>query len=159
MSYPNLLLGDVKVGDKLPGLSIEVTPSTVVLGALGSRDWRPMHHDYDFAVNRQGTENIFVNTPHNAAYFERYITDWTGPKGRLGHIVFKMRSSVFPGHTMVFDGTVEDVRTDELGCGWAKLSIELSAGGTIATTCTASVALPTTDDDNPWKRRGDHWKP
>ena len=57
MSYPNLLLGDVKVGDKLPGLSIEVTPSTVVLGALGSRDWRPMHHDYDFAVNRQGTEN------------------------------------------------------------------------------------------------------
>ena len=42
-----------------------------------------MHHDYDFAVNRNGVKNIFVNTPNQAAWFERYLTDWTGPKGRL----------------------------------------------------------------------------
>ena len=37
-------------------LSYDVTATTVVLGALASRDWRPMHHDHDFAVNRNGTQ-------------------------------------------------------------------------------------------------------
>ena len=37
-----LTLEDVKVGDTLPELRYEVTASTVVLGALGMRDWRPM---------------------------------------------------------------------------------------------------------------------
>ena len=71
---------------ELPALEYEVTATTVVLGALASRDWRPMHHDHDFAVNRNGTKDIFMNTPNLAAWFERYVTDWTGPKGRLGRI-------------------------------------------------------------------------
>ena len=97
-----LTISDVQEGQDLPELSIDVTPTTVVLGALATRDWRPMHHDKDFAQNRNGTRHIFINTPHNAAYFERYITDWTGPRGRLGKIQFRMSDSVFPGDTMVF---------------------------------------------------------
>ena len=54
----------VKSGEQLPELSIEVDVSTVVLGALATRDWRPMHHDKDFAVERNGTRHIFINTPH-----------------------------------------------------------------------------------------------
>ena len=64
--------------------SYEVTATTVVLGAIAARDCRPMHHDYDFAVNRNGVKNIFLNTPNQAAWYERYVTDWTGPHGRLG---------------------------------------------------------------------------
>ena len=30
-------------------LSYDVTATTIVLGALAARDWRPMHHDYDFS--------------------------------------------------------------------------------------------------------------
>ena len=75
---PQLLFGELKVGDRLPALRHQVTATTVVLGALASRDWRPMHHDKEFAVNRNGTPDIFINTPNNAAWFERYITDfWT----------------------------------------------------------------------------------
>ena len=70
-----------------------------------------MHHDKDFAIHRNGTKDIFMNTPNQAAWFERYITDWTGPKGRLGKIQFRMKDSVFPGDTMVFRGTVESVET------------------------------------------------
>ena len=47
---PHLLLDDVHAGDDLPALNYEVTATTVVLGALATRDWRPMHHDKDFAV-------------------------------------------------------------------------------------------------------------
>ncbi len=72
-----LILDRVKVGDRLPALSHDVTATTVVLGALASRDWRPMHHDKDFAVHRNGIRDIFMNTPNQAAWFERYLTDWT----------------------------------------------------------------------------------
>ncbi len=77
----SITLADVHEGDALPELAYDVTATTVVLGALASRDWRPMHHDHDFAVNRNGTRDIFMNTPNQAAWFERYVTDWTGPEG------------------------------------------------------------------------------
>ena len=83
MSWNSLTIDQVKAGQVLPELAIDVTATTVVAGAIASRDYRPMHHDKDFAVERNGVRNIFINTPNNAAFFERYITDWTGPKGRL----------------------------------------------------------------------------
>jgi acyl dehydratase len=154
-TVPNRLLGDVKGGETLPTLAYVVTATTVVLGALASRDWRPMHHDYDFAVNRNGTRNIFLNTPNQAAWFERYMTDWSGPKGRLGRMKFRMKGSVFPGDTMVFSGTVEDVGPD----GWVSVLVRLTVDGELKTDCQVRVALPTSDDDNPWTRRGDDWTP
>jgi acyl dehydratase len=155
----NLVLGDVHEGDSLPELAYPVTATTVVLGALASRDWRPMHHDHDFAVNRNGTQDIFLNTPNQAAWFERYVTDWTGPKGRLGRMKFRMKGSVFPGDTMVMRASVEAVETDDAGCGWASLLVTLSVGDELKTDCSVRVALPTTDDDNPWTRRGHDWRP
>jgi len=154
-----LLHTDVSVGDALPELSVEVTPTTVVLGALASRDWRPMHHDYKFATERNGVADIFLNTPNQAAWFERYLTDWTGPSGRLGRMTFRMRDSVFPGDTMTFSATVTDTSVDDAGCGWVGIDVALTVDGRTCSTCTARIAVPTDDDDNPWRRRGDQWAP
>jgi hypothetical protein len=154
-----LVLGDVKEGHEVPALAYDVTATTVVLGALATRDWRPMHHDHDFAVNRNGTRDIFLNTPNQAAWFERYLTDWTGPRGRLGRMTFRMVDSVFPGDTMVFTGTVTAVDTDDVGCGWVDVKLAVSVEGAVKTTCTARVAVPVDAADNPWTRRGDQWKP
>ncbi len=159
MTTPTLLQGRVTVGDDLPELAYPVTATTVVLGALAARDWRPMHHDKDFAVNRNGTRDIFLNTPNLAAWFERFITDWTGPHGRLQRVTFRMLGSIFPGDTMVFAGTVTGTGVDETGCGWADIDIAVSVDGVPKTTCTARVALPTDPDDNPWDRSGDRWRP
>ena len=158
-TVPNRLLGDVKEGDTLPTLAYDVTATTVVLGALASRDWRPMHHDYDFAVNRNGTRNIFLNTPNQAAWFERYVTDWSGPKGRLGRMKFRMKDSVYPDDEMHFDAVVEGVETDDTGCGWVSLLVTLSVDGDPKTDCSVRIALPSSEDDNPWARRGDQWRP
>jgi acyl dehydratase len=155
----SLLLGDVKEGQRLPPLNVDITPTLVVLGAIASRDWRPMHHDHDFAVHRQGVKDIFLNTPNQAAWFERYVTDWTGPYGRLGRMTFRMKGSVFPGDTMTIDGTVTTVEVDDTGCGWAGVGLDLRVGDETRTTCSARVALPVTPDDNPWARRGERWRP
>jgi acyl dehydratase len=154
-----LLLGAVRAGDALPELRYDVTATTIVLGALAARDWRPMHHDHDFAVNRNGTRDIFMNTPNQAAWFERYVTDWTGPTGRLGRMKFRMRGSVFPGDTMRMTAMVESVETDPTGCGWVELLVTLDVDGETKTDCHVRVALPTAPDDNPWTRRGDAWRP
>ena len=137
-----LLLGDVAVGDELPPLSYPVTATTVVLGALAARDWRPMHHEKDFAVERNGTPDIFLNTPNQAAWFERFLTDWTGPHGRPGRMRFRMKDSVFPGDTMVLDGVVSEVGLDDTGCGWVGLDITLSVDGDVKSTCAARVVSP-----------------
>ena len=155
----NLVLSEVSEGDELPELDYDVTATTVVLGALASRDWRPMHHDKDFAVNRNNVRDIFLNTPNQAAWFERYLTDWTGPKGRLGRIKFRMLDSVFPGDHMVLTGVVTGVSVDGAGCGWAEVDVTVTADGRTCTTCTGRVAVPVDDDDNPWRRRGDQWQP
>jgi hypothetical protein len=154
-----LTIADVHAGDTLPPLSYDVSATTIVLGALAARDWRPMHHDHDFAVNRNGTRDIFMNTPNQAAWFERFLTDWSGPKGRLARMKFRMKGSVFPGDTMVLAGTVQEVSVDDTGCGWADVHVTLSVDGDVKTECSARIALPTSDDDNPWTRRGGDWRP
>ncbi len=157
--FKSLTADRLKVGDVLPELSVEVSATTVVLGAIASRDWRPMHQDDKFATERNGTQDIFVNTPNQAAWFERYITDWTGPHGRLGRIQFRMKDSVFPDDTMVFHGSVKGVASDDVGCSWVDLDLSLSVGDKTVTGCSARVAIPGSEGDNPWKRQGDQWKP
>src|SRR3954463_11847757 len=155
----SLSFGDIRVGDELPPLSYDVTSTTIVLGALATRDWRPQHHDYHFATERNGVQDIFLNTPNQAAWFERFLTDWSGPRGRLGKVTFRMKDSVFPGDTMTMTGTVTSTEVDDAGCGWAGVEVVLRVGERACPTCTARVALPTTPDANPWQRRGDNWKP
>lgn len=158
-SKTGVLFGDVSVGDALPVLRYDVTSTTIVLGALATRDWRPQHHDYHFATQRNGVRDIFMNAPNQAAWFERYVTDWTGPRGRLGRMGFRMKDSVFPGDVMTIAGTVTATDVDADGCGWVSLEVTMHAGDRLSTTCTARVALPTSADDNPWARRGERWQP
>lgn len=153
------LHGTVNVGDTVPELRYAVTSTTVVLGALATRDWRPQHHDYHFATERNGVRDIFLNTPNQAAWFERYLTDWSGPAGRLGKVTFRMKDSVFPGDTMRLNATVTATSVDDQGCGWVELDVSLHADDRLATTCSARLALPTSPDDNPWSRKGPQWTP
>lgn len=147
------------IGDELPRLDVAVSARTVIMGASSSRDWQPQHHDHAWATNRAGTRDIFLNTPNQAGWIERYLTDWTGPLGRLGKLTFRMRHSVYPSDVLVFEGTVRDVSVDETGCTWADIDIVLRVGDETATTCSARIAIPSGADDNPWTRAGDDWRP
>jgi hypothetical protein len=70
-----------------------------------------------------------------------------------------MRDSVFPGDTMVIAGVVQELAVDAVGCGWVGLDITLSVDGDTKSTCTARVAVPVDDEDNPWRRRAEQWIP
>jgi acyl dehydratase len=151
----SVVASSVQVGDRLAPLVVPITARTVVLGASASRDWQPQHHDHHWAVERAGTRDIFLNTPNQAGWIERYLTDWTGPKGRLGRLQFRMRRPVCPGDDLRFDATVRAVSPD----GWIDLDVWLRVDDTTVTECTARVAVPTDGGDNPWGRRGAEWRP
>jgi acyl dehydratase len=156
---PTLLAGDVAVGDRLPDLAVDVTPRTVVMGASASRDWQPQHHDHRHCVDVANLPDIFLNTPNQAGFFERYLTDWGGPHARLGRLRFRMRRTVIPGDRMAFSGTVLAVGTDDNGTAWVDVDVTLRVGDEVATECQARLALPASPDDTPWRHRGAAWTP
>jgi hypothetical protein len=151
-------VADIAVGDHLPELRIGVTARTVVTGASASRDWQPQHHDHGWAQAKQGSD-IFLNTPNQAGWIERYLTDWTGPHGRLGKVRFRMRASIQPGHELVFAGAVARVTTDHTGCAWVDVTLDLTVDGETMTEASARIAVPVDGHDNPWERHGDRWTP
>ena len=154
-----ITLNDVAVGDAVPPLEVKIRARHVVMGASSSRDWQPQHHDTHWAVERVKVKDIFLNTPNQAGWIERYLTDWTGPNGRIGKVRFKMKKSVCAGDVLRFDATVTGTSKDEAGVGWVDLDVRLTLEGEIATECTARIAVPVDTDDDPWRRRGDDWRP
>ena len=133
------------VGDELPPLTYEVTATTVVLGALAARDYRPDAPRLRLRGQPQRQQDIFLNTPNQAAWFERYVTDWTGPHGRLARLTFRMRHPVFPDDTMVMRGTVTAVGTDDAGCGFVELNITMKVGDNDNSDCECWGRHPVSD--------------
>lgn len=147
----------MKAGDLLPVLERRVTARMVIMGASASRDWQPQHHDFHWATERAGTPDIFLNTPTQAGWIERYLTDWTGPYGRLGWLNFRMRRPICDGDVVTFEGRVTDVRPTP-DCVWVHVDLILRVGDEAATECAARIAVPGANGQNPWRLIGDAWK-
>lgn len=152
-----LHIGDVAPGMALPDLAFQITATRLIAGAFASRDYSPLHHDKDYVVGVVGQENIFANTQYQAALFERYLNDWSGPLGRVARMKFRMRSSVFAGDEIVLKGLIEDVFTSGECDASVKASLVLSVGGDLRTSCEVLYALPSSEGDNPWQRRRERW--
>jgi len=95
----------IHVGDELPPMVIEVTPTLVVAGAIASRDFMPVHHDREYA-NRQGAPDIFMNILSDTGYCSRFLTDWAGPDAMITRLAIRLGVPVFPGHTLTYTGRI-----------------------------------------------------
>jgi acyl dehydratase len=124
MSFESPSFESVNVGDALPQLSIDITPSLIVGGAIASRDFTPVHHDVAAATN---------------GLVGRYVTDWAGLDARLEGVSIKLGAPNLPGDTMKLSGTVKS--KDE-----AKGAVEVEVTGANAwgdhVTGTVTVTLP-----------------
>ncbi len=128
------------VGDELPAMVIDVTPTRVVAGAIASRDFMPVHHDRDYA-NQQGAPDIFMNILSDTAYCSRFLTDWAGPDAMVTHLSIRLGVPVFPGHTLTYTGAVTGLREDG---GDGLVDVELRAVNELGehVSGTATISLP-----------------
>jgi hypothetical protein len=96
---------DVRVGDAVTPMRIDVTATVVVAGAIASRDYMPVHHDRDYA-NTQGAPDIFMNILTDNGYCSRFLTDWAGPEAMVRKVAIRLGVPSHPGSTLDFTGIV-----------------------------------------------------
>ena len=101
------------VGERLPELRIEVTPTFVVSTALATRDFQDVHHDRD-AARARGSEDVFVNILTDTGLVQRYVTDWAGPAARVRSIRIRLGVPAYAYDTLVLSGEVESIDGDDV---------------------------------------------
>jgi len=129
---------DVKVGDELPPLSIDITTRLIVSTAIATRDFQDVHHDKPGA-QALGSPDIFMNIITTNGFVGRYVTDWAGPEALLRSVKIKLGAPNYPGDTMVLKGRVTGVHADGK-------AVDIEVGGKNGlgyhVTGTVTVALP-----------------
>ena len=95
----------VKVGDPITPMTIDVTATVVVAGAVATRDFMPVHHDRDYASS-QGSPNIFMNILSDNGFASRFLTDWAGPEAMVRKIAIRLGVPAYAGSKLEYTGTV-----------------------------------------------------
>ena len=129
---------DVTVGDSLPELSVDITVTLVVAGAIASRDFTRVHHDKS-AAQATGMQDVFMNILTTNGLVGRFVTDWAGPNARIKGLSIKLGTPNLPGDAMKMSGTVK--AKDE-----AEGTVDVDVTGTNSwgdhVTATVKVELP-----------------
>ena len=103
----------VRVGDRLPGLTIEGTPTFIVASALATRDFQDVHHDRDLA-HQKGSKDIFVNILTDTGLVQRYVTDWAGRRARITSIKLRLGVPWYAYDSLTLTGEVTGIDDDGL---------------------------------------------
>ena len=106
----------VTVGEVLPPLTIDVTPTFVIRSAIATRDFQEVHHDRDLAVDR-GSKDIFTNILTDAGLCVRLVTDWAGPDTFVLGTSIRLGVPNYAYETLQVGGTVQEVAPDPDGGG------------------------------------------
>ncbi|MFF0062936.1 MaoC family dehydratase [Streptomyces sp. NPDC005279] len=98
----------MKAGDELPPLTVPITRTLIVAGAVASRDYQDVHHDAELAKEK-GSPDIFMNILTTNGLVGRYITDCLGEHAVLRKVAIRLGAPNYPGDTMVLSGSVTSV--------------------------------------------------
>lgn len=136
---------DVNEGDQLPEIRMPINTTRCVMMASATRDFSPQHSNPEYAKQRSGARDVFVNTQFNLGMVSRLVTDWAGPPATVRRIKVTMRANVCAGDDMIVTGQVmkkyqdgDEYRVD------VNVTIANAAGP--VTPCEATVALPSRTD-------------
>ena len=134
------LFADVSVGEELPELAVELTPTLIVGGAIASRDYEVVHHDVERARER-GMPGIFMNILTTNGFVGRFVTDWAGPDAAIRRIAIRLGVPNLAGDVMRLSGRVTAAARGE-DEGLVDLEVVGRNGLGDHVTGSVTVALP-----------------
>ena len=105
MTKTTLDWNEIQVGDPITPMTLDVTATVVVAGAIATRDFMPVHHDRDYA-NSQGSPNIFLNIMTDNGLCSRFLTDWAGPEAMVRKIAIRLGVPAYAGTKLEYTGVV-----------------------------------------------------
>jgi acyl dehydratase len=129
---------DVQLGDSLPELSIDLTVSLIVAGAVASQDYTPVHHDKK-AAQEAGMQDVFMNILTTNGLVSRFVTDWAGINARVTNVAIKLGTPNLPGDTMKLTGEVT-AKDEESGAVTVAITGKNAWGNHV--TGTVDLLLP-----------------
>ena len=130
----------IKVGDQVTPMTIDVTATVVVAGAIATRDFMPVHHDRDYASS-QGAPNIFLNIMSDNGFCSRFLTDWAGPEAMVRKIAIRLGVPACAGSKLEFTGTVTGTSQAD-GEGLVEIALRAVNDQGDHVSGTAVVGLP-----------------
>lgn len=128
---------DVKEGEELPEIKLNVTYRKVILGVGATRDYFPGHHNPEYARD-QGVESIFLNTPIFEGFVDRLLNSWAGPGAWICKRKIQIRGSVPAGSIISATGKVSKVYVED---GQHFVDVEVSVLRGDHNVCPASATL------------------
>lgn len=128
-------VGKFNVGVKLPELRVQMTAQKIISAAAATRDWQPIHHDHEAAL-KAGLRGVILNSPSQAGWISKYITDWAGARTQIKRMSFKMKDSICPGDEMTVNGEI----TGKDG-NLIKAEVSLSVGERLKTSAEIHFLL------------------
>ena len=128
------------IGQELPSLVVEVTPSLIVAGALFHHEEMDIHHDRELAQKR-GFTDIFMNTTTTLGLIGRFVSDWAGPKGVVEHMKWRLGRQQYPNDDLCFTGKIAAL---EPGESYGRVTLEVVGTNSLGThvTCQVKLRLP-----------------
>lgn len=132
----NLSAADIHVGDKIPALHVTITAQKIISAAAATRDWQPIHHDHE-AAQKAGLRGVILNSPSQAGWISKYITDWAGAHALIRKMSFRMKDSICPGDELTINGEITHKDNNAFTA-----SITLTAGDKSKTNATVSFTIP-----------------
>ena len=132
---------DVEVGQELPELVLDLTPTLIVSTAIATRDFQDVHHDRDLA-HAKGSKDIFMNILTTNGFVGRFVTDWTGPEALLQRVAIRLGAPNYPYDTMRLTGRVT---AKQVVGGQGVITVEVRGSNGLGDHVTGEVelALPT----------------
>jgi acyl dehydratase len=100
-----LAWNSIAVGDDLTPMDVPVTTTSIVAGAIASRDYMPVHHDRDFAKS-QGSQDIFMNILTTNGLCVKFLHDWAGPEAMVTKLAIRLGVPAYPNDPLHFSGNV-----------------------------------------------------
>jgi len=140
-TYKQLRWSDVKEGQDVPAISLDMTFSRVLLSAVSTIDYFPGHHDDKYAKG-QGQETIYLNTMTYWGFIDRAITDWAGPATFITRRKFAMLKSVYAGDKMYAKGKVTRVYKDDTGRSVVDINLEIGTQRGVCFPAEVTAMLP-----------------
>ena len=132
---------DVKEGQEVPPINLDITIKRCVMGVAGTRDYYDVHHNRDFA-KANAAKDMFVNTMFLQGTVARFMTDWTGPEGEIRKLGIAMRESNYPGDILTVTGKVIKKYQNAKGEHLVDLDIVVSNPRGSSVISTGTMALP-----------------
>ncbi len=130
----------IGIGDPIRPLTVDVTATVVVAGAIATRDFMPVHHDRDYAAS-QGSPNIFMNIMTDNGYCSRFLTDWAGPETMVRKIAIRLGVPAYAGSTLEYTGSVT-AKSEQGGEGIVEITFRATNAEGDHLTGTAVIGLP-----------------